>query len=187
MLGDRNTFKPVRFTPEGVRGLDGDPVDRAQDHFGNLIDNPTLVASYNVTNLPRFPIAVEVRASGGIRVDALHGVRVALGWDGAQTWEASPIEIKPGGVASLEVPMPKGGTLEVWADATSPIETDASEIDTVTVLSLAEARERAKDRGTPPPLDPKDPLGLKGLGLGLALVAIVAAAVWVGFGKGAAS
>lgn len=188
MLGDRNTFRPASVEIDGARSLEGDPEDRAQAWFGNWIDEPTLIASYDVDKLPRFPIAVEVKASGGLRVESLHGVRVAIGWDGAETFDAKPIAIKAGRSASLEVSSPKGRRLEVWADATNPIESDSSEIESVQVLSLADARERERERADAPPvLDPKDPLGLGGLGIGLAVVGLLGLAIWFGFGRGAAA
>lgn len=188
MLGDRNTFRPATLEVDGARSLDGDPEDRAQAHFGNWIDEPTLVATYDVDKLPRFPIAVEVKTSGAIRVDFLHGVRVAIGWDGAQVFDAAPIEIATGRSAALEVSAPRGKRLEVWADASSPLESDTSEIDSVQVLSLADARKREGDRAdAPPTFDPKDPLGLGGLGIGLAVAAVLGLVIWFGFGRGAAA
>lgn len=180
MLGDRNTFKPARVQVEGLALDAGDPNDRAQEHFGNLVDEPTLVRSFPVAKLPVFPIAVEIHSAGGVRLDALHGVRVALGWDGAQTFEAAPVKMGAGTVVTLEVDRPKGSTLEVWADASSPLETDAGEIDDVLVVSLAEGRARARENADRPTLPADDPFGLKGLGLGLALVAILGLAVWFG-------
>lgn len=180
MLGDRNTFKPARVQVEGLALDAGDPDDRAQEHFGNLIDEPTLVRSFPIAKLPAFPIAVEIHSAGGVRVDALHGVRVALGWDGAQTFEAAPVKMGAGAVVTLEVDRPKGSILEVWADASSPLESDSGEIEDVLVLSLAEGRQRAKEDADRPTLDARDPLGVKMLGWGLVAVGLLGLAVWFG-------
>lgn len=185
MLGDRNTFRPDQgYVPQGARSLDGDAEDRAQEHFGNLVDDPTLVARFEVAQLPAPPWSVEVKTTtGAARIGSLHPVRVAVGWDGAQVFEGAPVTLAANQTYSLEVSAPRGMVLEVWADAGSWIESDASEIESVQVLPLSTGRARARDRADAPPVDARDPLGLKTIGVAVALAAVLGLAIWFGIGR----